>query len=161
MNDLFQKILSKLPKQTLIVILMACVALLTRYWYKDYTDRQDALKIDLNTILNGQAKIKSDVSDEFRSLHYGINVLQQGQAAINLKLDIVKKLQPVQIQKQIEQVDNLVEQLTVKEVQESVPEYVQPKDAKLDHTIIEKLNNQGQRDTVIKKSFLNRLFSHK
>lgn len=157
MKELLTKILSHLSKNTLITIVVALGILSARYWYKDYTERQNSLKIDINKVIDSQVKIKGEVDDNFRYLRYGIDELKQGQAVINVKIDILKQAQIKPIQQQINNVDNLVERLEpVKAVRDTV---MMPPAASnyamIDHAIE---NNITIPEKTQKKSFFKRIF---
>lgn len=147
MKELFIKILSHLNKNALATIVVAMGCLLARYWYNDYKSDQDNLKIDINKVLDGQIKIKSDVQENFNFINSTLVELKQGQTAINLKMDIIKRGQSKPIQQQISQVDAVMEQL-----RDPIPETLKNKSLKLNNNI--QTSIMIPRDSIKKKVYL-------
>ena len=149
MKELIVKILSHFSKNALATMVVGMGVLLAGYWYNDYKKGQDYIKLKLDNVIDGQVKIKGEVNNNFNSVYTGLDDLKQGQAAINVKIDILKQAQPKPVRQQVDQVDNLVERLENKRVPDSID--LQPiltNEAKLEYAVTD---IQFQVDTVKKK----------
>ena len=98
MKELIVKILSHFSKNALATMVVTLGVLIAGYWYNDYKNDQDYIKLKLDNVIDGQVKIKGEVNNNFNSVYTGLDDLKQGQAAINVKIDILKQAQPKPVQ---------------------------------------------------------------
>ncbi len=114
MNDKLVKILSIVfNKNALAGLVVILGGLLIHRGYKDFTEGQNSIRIDINKVIDNQLEFKGETRRNFNTLYLGQEELKQGQAVLNLKVDILKRSQSKPTQQEIENVDELVEHLPV------------------------------------------------
>ena len=110
MTELIQKILSKLPKHTLVILVMFLTGALAKYWYTDYKEGQIELQSKMIEQLESIKSLQNELSDEVAQSNSDTDLkfreITNQLIRIGGRQEIVIKALP-EIKTQIEQYDNI------------------------------------------------------
>jgi hypothetical protein len=121
MTDLIQKILSKLPKNTLVVIVMFMGSWIANYWYKDYKAGQDQIMNSLKESQSEQLQFRIESQHNHKSTTNEIKDLKDQIIKMDGRQDIIIRSMP-RIKTQIQEYDMVFQQVVNSRKDESMIE---------------------------------------
>jgi Tfp pilus assembly protein PilO len=128
MKDVLVKILSHLSKNTLAMIVVILGGMVVKYWYTDYTQRQDAIMSTLKEQDRMQRDFRIESRDNFNATSVEIKGIKDQIIQMDGRQDIIIRSMP-QIKRQIKEYDEVFQK--VKESQGESMAPIQPRNAEL------------------------------
>lgn len=110
MKDVAVKILSHLSKNTLATLVVILAGFVGRYWYNDYTSRQDYMTSKLIELTQGQIKLGDKIVNESDRTTNELKGIKDEMVLIKGRQDIMIKALPV-INTQIRDFEDLFNQV--------------------------------------------------
>lgn len=97
MKEILSKILTKLPKSTLVYLVIALGGLVAHTWYKNYNDRQDLLLKEINKQGENQVQILKTVN----GVASDVQQVKKDFSFMSMEFDTMLKYQSSYVKNQI------------------------------------------------------------
>ncbi len=128
MKDVVVKILSHLSKNTLAMIIVILGGMVFKYWYTDYTARQEAIMSTLREQDRMQREFRIESRDNFNATSTEIKGIKDQIIQMYGRQDIIIRSMP-QIKRQIKEYDEVFQKIKENQGESLLP--ISPKSAEL------------------------------